>query len=264
MPFASCHLALEAKQLVRESGYQEMPVMVPRWMLIPGSCYATGPVSDALPTIKRLNEMARMALAAAEMAVAGMWIAEDDGVLNPRTVTVGPRRIIVANSVDSMKPRLPGSNFQVSELTLEQMRSQVRKVLMADQLQPQDGPAMTATEVHARVNLIRQLLGPVYGRFQSEYLTPMITRCFGLAYRAGIFGRAPATLAGRHFTVRYISPLARAQKLEEVTAIQQYLSATLQAAQAVPDVLDNVDFDAANRLGGAALGVPSAVIRPQA
>jgi hypothetical protein len=42
-----------------------------------------------------------------------MWIAEDDGVLNPRLVKVEPRRIVVANSVDSMKPLLTGADFNV-------------------------------------------------------------------------------------------------------------------------------------------------------
>jgi hypothetical protein len=66
----------------------------------------------------------------------------------------------------------------------DKLQAQIRKILMADQLQAQDGPAMTATEVHVRVNLIRQLLGPIYARLQAEYLQPLIERCFGLAYRA--------------------------------------------------------------------------------
>ena len=102
-----------------------------------------------------------MEKAAQDLAIAGMWIAEDDGVLNPRTVKVGPRRIIVANSVDSMKPLLTGADFNVAFTAEERLQASIRKIMMADQLQPQDGPAMTATEVHVRVALIRQLLGPV-------------------------------------------------------------------------------------------------------
>jgi len=129
---------------------------------------------------------------------------------------------------------------------------------------------MTATEVHVRVNLIRQLLGPVYGRLQTEYLQPLIERCFGIAMRAGILGQPPASLANRPYTVRYLSPLARAQKLEEVTAIDQYVAGCAAAAQAQvaagqePDAMDNVDLDAAARFRGEALGVPSSVIRTEA
>ncbi|WP_110995393.1 portal protein [Pseudomonas sichuanensis] len=269
MPVASCKVEVSAKKLVSESGYHEMPVVVPRWMMIPDSVYATGPVMDALPDARTLNEMVRMDLAAGDLAIAGMWIAEDDGVLNPKTVKVGPRKIIVANSVDSMKPLQTGSNFNYSDSRITRLQAAVRKTLMADQLQAQDGPAMTATEVHVRVNLIRQLLGPVYGRLQTEYLQPMIERCFGIAFRAGILGEAPESLGGRNFTVRYLSPLARAQKLEEVTAIDQYVAGCAQAAQAqaaagqAPDAMDNVDLDAAARFRGEALGVPSSVIRSE-
>lgn len=261
LPIASCTVEVAAKKIVRESGYHEMPVVVPRWMLIPDSVYGVGPVYDALPDIKTLNEIKRMELAAADLAISGMWIAEDDGVLNPRTVKVGPRKIIVANSVDSMKPLLSGSDFKVAFTQAQQLQAAIRKTLMADQLQPQDGPAMTATEVHVRVGLIRQLLGPIYGRLQAEYLQPMIERCFGLAYRAGVFGAAPDSLAGRDFTVRYISPLARAQKLEDVTAIERLSVNVGQLAQVQPEVLDLIDGDQSVRVLSDALGVPQKIIR---
>ena len=170
----------------------------------------------------------------------------------------------MANSVDSMKPLQSGSNFQYAETKIQRLQGSIRKILMADQLQAQDGPAMTATEVHVRVNLIRQLLGPVYGRLQTEYLQPMIERCFGIAYRAGVLGAAPESLAGRNFTVRYLSPLARSQKLEEVTAIDTFIQGALVVAQADPTVMDNIDMDAAQRFKGEALGVPGSIIRSSA
>lgn len=183
---------------------------------------------------------------------------------------VGPRKIIVANSVDSMKPLQTGADFNYSDTRITRLQMAIRKTLMTDQLRNQDGPAMTATEVHARVNLIRQLLGPVYGRLQTEYLQPLIERCFGIAMRAGILGQPPETLAGRPYTVRYLSPLARAQKLEEVSAIDQYVAGCAMAAKAqadagsAPDAMDNVDLDAAARFRGEALGVPSDVMRSKA
>ncbi|WP_368913491.1 portal protein [Mixta calida] len=259
--FASYHIELNSKHLVRESGYHEFPCCVPRWMKIPGSCYGIGPVYDALPDCKELNETKRMEKAAQDLAIAGMWIAEDDGVLNPRTVKVGPRRVIVANSVDSMKPLLTGADFNVAFTAEERLQASIRKILMADQLQPQDGPAMTATEVHVRVALIRQLLGPVYGRFQAEYLQPLVVRCFGIAYRAGAFPPATESLQDANFHVRYVSPLARAQQLESVTAIERLGANIGQLAQINPDVVDLVDTDAATRAVADALGVPADVIR---
>lgn len=261
LPFASVHVEQTSKTILRESGYHEFPCVVPRWMKIPRSPYATGPLSNALGSIRSIHDIRALELANLDMSVCGMFIAEDDGVLNPRSIKVGPRKVIVANSVDSMKPLQTGSDFNVAFTAEERLQAQIRKVMLADQLQPQDGPAMTATEVHVRVQLIRQLLGPIYGRLQAEYLKPLIDRCFGIAYRAGVLGVAPDSLQGRVFNVTYISPLARAQKMEEVTAINQYVAETLQVAQAFPDALDSIDMDAAQKVKGEALGVPSRVIR---
>lgn len=263
LPFASVVVELQSKKVISESGFHEFPCVVPRWMRIPRSSYGVGPVFDALPDMRQLNELKAMELAAADVAIAGMWIAEDDGVLNPRTIKIGPRKVITANSVDSMKPLQTGSNFQLSDLMVDKLQAAIRRTLMADQLQPQDGPAMTATEVHVRVGLIRQLLGPVYGRLQAEYLRPLVERCFGLCFRAGILGQPPESLQGRDFSVRYVSPLARAQRLEEVTAVERWVGNVGALAQAKqdPSVFDWVDENEALKVTSEGLGVPGKVMR---
>jgi hypothetical protein len=262
MPFASCTVEVQSRKVARESGYMNMPVVVPRWSLIPDTAYAVGPMFDALPDVRQLNELKRMDIASADIQIGGMWIATDDGVLNPRTVKVGARKIIVANDVDSMKPLMSGSNWQLATERIQQLQGAIRKLLMADQLQPQDGPAMTATEVHARVALLRQQLGPLFGRMQAEYLQGVIERSFMLALQAGVLGAPPPQLVNSNFTIKYISPLARAQKLEDVTAIQQ-LNAAVQPIVEMGhgEVLDNIDFDAQANTISEALGVPMKTMR---
>lgn len=262
MPFASCHVEVQSRRIVRESGYQEMPVVVPRWSLIPDSCYAVGPMFDVLPDVRMLNDLKRLDYAGLDIAVSGMWIAEDDGVLNPRTIKIGARKIIVANSVDSMKELRSGANWQLATERIAQLQAAIRKLMMADQLQPQDGPAVTATEIHARIALLRQQLGPLFGRMQAEYLRGVIERTFMLAFRAGVFGEPPPELQDQNFTVSYISPLARSQKLEDVSAIQQLNQTLLPLVQiGQTDVLDNVDFDAQTVAVSEALGVPMKTMR---
>lgn len=266
LPIASVHIEVGEKKILRESGYHEMPVVVPRWMLIPCSSYPVGPMFDALPACKEMNQIKRMELANLDLAISGMWIAEDDGVLNAKTIKVGPRKVIVANSVDSMKELKSGADFNVTFTKEDMLRAEIRKCLMADQLQPQDGPAMTATEVHVRVGLIRQLLGPVYGRLQAEYLQPLITRCFGLAYRAGVFGEAPEELRGRGFSIKYISPLARSQQLENATAIERVYQTAAMIAQSKGgdmSIFDKLNDDEAMDLLVSALGAPLKIKRTE-
>lgn len=260
-PFASRHHEVATQHMLRESGYDEFPCAIPRWRLIPGTPYATGMGSDALPDIKTLNQIQKLELANLDIAVSGMWKAVDDGVLNPKTVRIGPRKIVMMADTKNMEPLVTGADFNVSFAKAERLQASIRKILLADQLTPQDGPAMTATEVHARVQLIRQQMGPIFGRLQAEFLQPLIERCFAIAYRAGVFGPAPESLQDRNFTVKYISPLARAQRLEEVTAIDVFLAGLAMLAEQDPTLLDLVDLEQAQREKAMALGVPAKLIR---
>jgi hypothetical protein len=262
-PFASNHHEVATKHMVRESGYEEFPCAVPRWRLIPGTPYATGLGSDALPDIKTLNQIQKLELASLDIAVSGMWKAVDDGILNPKTVRIGPRKMVMMADTKNMEALTTGADFNVSFAKAERLQASIRKILLADQLHPQDGPAMTATEVHARVQLIRQQLGPIFGRLQAEFLQPLIERCFNIAYRAGVLGRAPDSLRNKNFTVQYVSPLARAQRLEEVTAIDTFLMGLADAIQFEPTLIDLVDMEGAQREKASALGVPAKLMRSQ-
>jgi hypothetical protein len=134
---------------------------------------------------------------------------------------------------------------------------------------------MTATEVHVRVALIRQLLGPLFGRFQAEDLAPTIDRVFGLMFRRGrpelggmpgevLLDDPPESLGGLSFRVRYQSPLARAQKLEDVSAMERLsvIAANL-AAGGKPEALDLLDADQILRLSSDGLGAPAKALKDE-
>lgn len=263
MPWASCHVEVKTKHIIRESGFMECPVIWPRWYLIPGSVYATGPVNEALPDIKTINEVVKLDLMNLDLAVGGMWGGVDDGVLNPRSLTLGSRKVIVMRDKDSFFSLQGGNDVKAALLEIDRLQRAIRRVLMADQLEglpPPDKTNMTAYEVHVRMELLRQILGPVYGRFQAEYLAPLVRRCFGIAYRHGLFGRAPRSIGERLLQVRYISPIARAQKLVDVAAMDRYETTLAQEAKVVPDVLDNYDWDGGARKRAELLGVPADLI----
>lgn len=260
LPIASCHIHLQSKMEVRESGYHEMPVAIPRWLRVPRSLYGVGPMYPALPDVRQLNELKGMELAAADIAISGMWAVADDGVFNARTTKIGPRKMLVLADVDNIKPLSSGANFELSDVMVSKLQAGIRKILMADQLQPQDGPDMTATEVYVRVEMVRKLLGPIYGRLQAEYLTTVVERSFGLGFRAGIFEPPPQSLQGRAFNVRYVSPMARAQKLDDVMAMDRFEQALLITAQADPESLDVYNWQESAREKSFLLGVPQKLL----
>lgn len=261
MPFASYHIDISNSLIMKESGYHEFPCAVPRLRRLPNSVYGNGQMSIALPDAKTANELMKNTVRSADLQLGGMWIAEDDGVLNPHTVRIGPRKVIIANSVDSMKRLDDGTSFQIPEYLLTQLQGGIRKKLMADQLPPVGSQQMTATEIHTRVELIRQMLGPMYGRLQTEYLQSILDRCFGLALRSGVLGNPPEELQGRNLSFKFVSPLARSQRMEEVTATEQYVATLGQFAQTDQTILDNVDFDAVAIFVGNGRGVPQSIMR---
>lgn len=261
LPFESVHVCRKSGTVVHEGGYHEFPVIIPRWMNVPNTAYAVGPLDAALPDIKTLNKIIQMVLTNGEMAIAGTFVAKEDGVINPSTIRIGPRNIIFAADTNNLKPLSSGGNFNIAAVEIQRLQAQIRKVMMSDQLQPTDGPAMTATEVHVRTQLIRQLLGPIYGRFQAEFLHPLIARCFGLAFRAGFLGEPPESLSEFEFVPQYQSPLARAQKMEEVNAINNFEASMVGVMQVSPEVADNYDFDKAARKKADLIGVPVELLR---
>lgn len=268
MKFASVHMEVDSKKILRESGYHEFPCMIPRWSRLPGSVYATGPVSDALPDLRTLNKMVELDLMGTETVLAPPMIAENDGVLNTNNIKIGPRKILVANSVDSIKPLLTGGQPDVAEVKIARLQAKIRKTLMADQLPPLEGQTKTAYEWSVRVQMLRQMLGPMFGRFQAEFLQPLVERCFGIAWRANIasrfalVGRPPESMLGRNFTVRYLSPLARAQREEEIASMDRFeadLAATAQNTQRA-DILDIYDWEEGKRVKGRMLGIDQKLI----
>jgi len=120
---------------------------------------------------------------------------------------------------------------------------------------------MTATEVQVRYELMQRLLGPTLGRFQSEFLNPLIERVFGIMYRAGALMQEPDIIKGTKIDVEYLGPLARSQRMEESVAIERLYSLAMNIAQIDPAIMDNIDHDEAVRLRGKLLGVPKTVLR---
>ncbi|WP_180036700.1 MULTISPECIES: portal protein [unclassified Acinetobacter] len=261
LPFASYHIEIDSKTVLKESGYNEFPCAVPRFRKVPGSVYGIGLMSNALPEAKAANALMRDTLRSAEIDVLGFWIAADDGVLNPRTVRIGGGKIVTANTVDSMKRLDSGRGFQVADPLLGRLQDSIKRKLMADGMDSPYNQPMTAAETYMRLDMIRQQIGPLYGRAQAEMLVPLLERSFGLAYRSGILGEAPEDLQGRNMSFKFISPLARAQQLEDVGAIERFIALMGPIAEMQPDTMDHVDTDAIPQVVAQRLGVPTSIMR---
>lgn len=259
LPVHSCHVCVEDKMKVRTGGYNEFPYLVPRWSKATGEIFGRSPSYNALPDIKTLNKAVEIGLKAWAKAIDPPLLVQDDGVIG--RVRMTPAGITVVRNDGAIKPLQIGSNWQITDMKENQLRTAIRQAYYSDQLQLQDGPQMTATEVQVRYELMQRLLGPTLGRFQSEFLNPLIERTFGIMFRAGALLPEPDIIKGQQIDVEYVGPLARSQRMEEAVAIERLYTLAMNVVQVDPTIMDNINHDEAIRLRSTLLGVPKSVLR---
>ncbi|MDB5478001.1 MAG: Bacteriophage head-to-tail connecting protein, partial [Alphaproteobacteria bacterium] len=70
------------------------PFIAFRWQKSAGELYGRSPLMKALPDIKTANKVVELILKNASIAVTGIWLADDDGILNPANIKLVPGAII--------------------------------------------------------------------------------------------------------------------------------------------------------------------------
>ena len=259
LPFHSCHVCFEDKMVVRTGGYNEFPYLVPRWSKATGEIFGRSPSYNALPDIKTLNKAVEIGLKAWAKAIDPPLLVTDDGVIG--RVRMTPAGITVVRNDSAIKPLQIGSNWQITDLKENQLRTAIRQAYYSDQLQLQEGPQMTATEVQVRYELMQRLLGPTLGRFQTEFLNPLIERVFGIMMRADALMPRPEAMSGMNMDIEYVGPLARSQRMEEAIAVERLYQLAMQVVQVDPTVMDVINHEQAIRMRATLLGVPKTVLR---
>ena len=259
LPFHSCHVCEEDKMVVRVGGYNEFPYLVPRWSKATGEIFGRSPSYNALPDIKTLNKAVEIGLKAWAKAIDPPLLVTDDGVIG--RVRMTPAGITVVRSDTAVKPLQIGSNWQITDLKENQLRTAIRQAYYSDQLQLQEGPQMTATEVQVRYELMQRLLGPTLGRFQTEFLNPLIERVFGIMMRSDALMPRPEAIEGNNMDIEYVGPLARSQRMEEAVAVERLYQLAMQVVQVDPTVMDVINHEQAIRMRATLLGVPKTVLR---
>jgi len=260
-PFACYFISVADKKICKESGYYELPYMVPRWGKTTGDVYGFGPGCVARPDIKTLNEARKLAMKAWEKSIDPPLKAMQNGILGK--IDMRPSSVTYVRDMNGLQPIVNQTNWNADQLMLNDVRGSVRRIFFSDQLELNDGPQMTATEVQVRYELMQRLLGPTLGRLQSEFLNPIVERAFYSMLRGNALPPMPEVLqqAGGDLDIEYVGPLARSQKMDEVTSIQRAVDGIMQLANVNPEVLDIVDVDKAGRTIADRLGAPADILR---
>lgn len=264
LPWASMYIEIEEKHLVSEKGYHEFPYAVPRWEKASDETYGRSPAMNSLPDVKMVNAMEKTILRAAQKIVDPPLMLPFDGYIMP--VRMSPGSLIMQRKVmgpeGKIEPLLTKANLPAGMDKANEKREAINQAffvdlfLMLDMLRKEKKGQVTATEILERVEEKMIVLGPTIGRLFSEFLNPLIERVFGMMLRAGMLPPMPEILEGQEYIVEYVSPLARAQRMHEVTSIQKSLSFVAPIAEVRPEVLDKYNWDKTVDYVNDILGVP--------
>lgn len=259
--FASCWVIRSKNHTLKESGFREFPFLVPRWTKVTGEIYGRSPSMKALPDIKMINEVMKTTIRSAQKTIDPPLLLPDDGILLPIKTQPGSLNYKRSGLGDEITPLFTNGRVDFGFQTIEQIRLAIRQAFFVDQLQLNEGPQMTATEVVQRTEEKLRLLGPILARQQFEFLRPLIDRVFAIMLRQGRFSEAPEILQDTDVQVQYSSMIAKAQRVGESQNLVRAMEIVGPLIQADPAALDNIDSDAALRHVFGIFSVPEEILK---
>jgi len=236
-PWGHCYfLHTEKEQIGETGGYYEMPVYSVRWRKVSGSQWGHGPGHVALGDIKQLNQHRLMRTRAVEKAIDPANMVTQRGLLS--TLNLGPRGLTVVKNKDSLWVHEGRANFAVSREELELLRNSIRQAFHVDQLELKESPAMTATEVQVRYELMNRLLGPTQGRIKIDWLNRIVENAFKLEMRENRLLDLPDSLKGKELDIgiEYLGALATAQKTQLANEMFAWAAQGVELMQAYPRI----------------------------
>ena len=263
MPFSSIYFEYESGHIISTGGFKESPYVIPRYLKASTETYGRSPGMNALPDVKVLNKMVENSLKAAAKQIDPPLLIPDDGMLAPIRMSPGSINYYRSGSRDRIEPLNINANNATTLNSENQRRDAIVKMFHVDQLVISENRNMTATEVLQRQEEKMRILGPVLGRLQSELLSPLIIRIFNIMLRKGLFQPAPDVLQSQELNIEYVSPMALAQRGQELQSIMRGLEIFGSLGQTMP-VMDYIDENGFIKQIIDILGLPAKMIKSDA
>lgn len=270
-PWRSCWLeksvSATGDQFLRESGYEEFPVMAPRWDVTGNDVYGRSPGMDALGDAKALQLLEKRKLQMVDKIVtppvnvpSSMRHAGVSLLPNAHNFTDG---ISQGAKIEPAITVPPGA-VEVAEASIARYEERIQDIFYANlwlMMSQTDRRQITATEVDERREEKMLQLGPVLERLQDELLKPMIDRVFGILLRRGEIPPAPQAIRGANLRVEYISIMAQAQKRLSTAGIERLAGFVGNLVAVVPTAIDKLNAEQMIDEYAIAEGVKSNLVR---
>ena len=268
-PYASVYFCVEDKNILLESGYDEMCYAAGRYLRWPGEVYGWGPGLQVLPIVRQLNFIEKQAdiisekmadppsLTPSNLAGQADFRAGGNTVFDENTPGAVPQFMQLTARLDGMQWRVDKKEKSVRDAfhnDLFQMFSQI-----------DSSARMTQIEVMQRAGEKLEQFSPAFTSWDTEVLTPLMRRAFSICFRAGLFGEPPADAFVNGSLVMpkfvYSSKLSLALKSLDNRALIDAVNVLLPMAQVDPTVMDRVNLDGSTKMVLENFGVPPKCIR---
>lgn len=263
-PWTSCHFERgradetsfgEGRRgLLRESGFRNFPILVPRWDVTDGDTYGNdSPGWTTIGDVKQLQLMQKQKAKAIAKAIDPPLVGPTS--LQTQVTSLVPGRITYEDTTrgqQGLRPihevRLEG--LQHLSLDMEETRQRVRRgfyedlfLMLAMSDAARGAQPVTAEEIRARQEEKLIALGPVLERTNDELLDPLVDRTFSIMLEAGFIPPPPRELEGVDLKVEYLSIMAQAQKLVGVVGQDRFLQSVAGLATLFPQVVHKINVN---------------------
>ncbi len=215
------------KDFLRVSGFNDMPILTPRWDLTTEDIYGVScPGMVALNDCKTLQLGERRAYQALDK-VANPPLQAPATLRNKLSGnTLNSNELLWVNNTNEEVRSIYGSwrpDLNAMSAYNDKAEARIKRAMYYDLflslLGDQRNRQVTAREVAERHEEKLLMLGPVLERLHKELLDPLIDRTFNIAQEAGIFPPPPPELADTELSVQYVSVLAQAQQMVNTNGI---------------------------------------------
>ena len=236
---------------LRRGGFYESPAIIGRWDTVSNDPYGRGPGMDGLPGQKQVQQATRRKGQAIDKMVNPPLVADAQLKNKPANLTPGGVTY-VSGFAAAGRPGIASvyeTKFPVQEITadIEAVKQRLSRVFYNDILrtasQYETRSNVTAIEWDLRKSESMVMLGPALDRIDFEILSPIISRVFNMANRAGILPPAPRMIQDMPLNIEYVSVLSQAQKAAAASGIERTFQVAGGVAGVVPSVMDNLDVD---------------------
>jgi hypothetical protein len=260
-PYGWCYLMHDDQTCIDEGGYYEMPAFVPRWEITDESMWGHSPAHYALADILTLNQLVQLDLKSREKVIDPAILANERALL--ADLDLGPGAVNAVRDINAFKAFESAARFDAVESTIVRLQMAIQRYFYIDQLELKESPAMTATEVQVRYELMQRLLSSTMARLKEDMLNPLVQRTLNMLIRANELPPMPDNV-DTDYDVSYIGPLSRSMRFDQSASIERWINQLGMIAQLggeAEKVMLVPDFDKIARHSARQLDLPTDLTR---